>query len=329
MKLFWREHIPLIIMVLLQLFLVLLVYRYDGYTDLRTALYAVFLGLCLLAAYMIYRYFSHRIFYERLSVPPTSLQDSVRKAESAAMSAALNELMESQYRHYQQELKSWERKQQEHLTFMNQWVHQMKTPLSVIELIVQEEDDPRFSSISEESDRLRRGLEMVLYMARLDTFEQDFHIEKISLRDLVKEVVHENKRYFIRSCVYPDIQVEAGLKVETDAKWLRFALQQLLTNAIKYSAGTRTKVSVAAYPQGREVILEVRDLGPGIPKQDLPRVFHPFFTGVNGRKFKESTGMGLYLVKQILERLNHTIVLESEAGTGTTARVVFPYGYLD
>jgi signal transduction histidine kinase len=84
-------------------------------------------------------------------------------------------------------------------------------------------------------------------------------------------------------------------------------------------------VTLAAFEEGRSVILEIQDHGVGIPREDLPRVFRPFYTGENGRKFKESTGMGLYLVKNIIERLNHEIEIESEVGKGTKIRIMFPY----
>lgn len=325
MKLFWREHLPLAGFTCLQLLLVLLVFWYDGYDRPLTAAYALFLGLFVFALYLGYRYATHRLMYKRLTDPPASLTSTIQLADAAPLSRAVDETIDHQYRYYQQQLKVWERKQQEHLAFMNQWVHQMKTPLSVIELITQDAEDPKLASISEEADQMKRGLEMVLYMARLDTFEHDFHVEKKSLRDIVHEVVHENKRYFIRSYVYPDIQIDPELTVETDVKWLRFVLQQIVTNAIKYSAGSRTKVTATAYTEGRAVVLEVTDRGAGIPKQDVKRVFQPFFTGENGRKYKESTGMGLYLAKEIIGKLNHEIELESEEGQGTTVRIIFPF----
>ncbi|NKI23137.1 HAMP domain-containing histidine kinase [Paenibacillus dendritiformis] len=325
MKLFWREHLPLAGFTCLQLLLVLLVFWYDGYDRPLTAAYALFLGLFVFALYLGYRYATHRLMYKRLTDPPASLTSTIQLADAAPLSRAVDETIDHQYRYYQQQLKVWERKQQEHLAFMNQWVHQMKTPLSVIELITQDAEDPKLASISEEADQMKRGLEMVLYMARLETFEHDFHVEKKSLRDIVHEVVHENKRYFIRSYVYPDIQIDPELTVETDVKWLRFVLQQIVTNAIKYSAGSRTKVTATAYTEGRAVVLEVTDRGAGIPKQDVKRVFQPFFTGENGRKYKESTGMGLYLAKEIIGKLNHEIELESEEGQGTTVRIIFPF----
>ena len=204
---------------------------------------------------------------------------------------ALNEVLLRQHRYYKRQLNTWEYQHQQHQTFMNQWV-----------------------SISEETDRLKHGLEMVLYMARRETFEQDFHVHQVSLRELVNDVIRDNRRSFIRNYVYPEIQIDPELKVETDAKWMRFIVQQLISNAIKYSAGSREKVTLSAYRAERAVILEVQDHGVGIPKSDLTRVCDAFYTGENGRVYKESTGMGLYLVKESIEKLK-----------GTLVRIIFPY----
>ena len=125
-------------------------------------------------------------------------------------------MLKTQYSQYHQQLKkTWEYKQKEHLTFINQWVHQMKTHLSVIELITQEENGEVFESIVEEVDQMQYGLEMVLYMARLQTFEQDFYVERVSLQEIVQEVIRENKRLFIRSYVYPEVKVKQTIMVET------------------------------------------------------------------------------------------------------------------
>ncbi|WP_028596773.1 sensor histidine kinase [Paenibacillus assamensis] len=324
MKLFIREHVPLIGFTLIQLCLVLLVVWFDGYQQIGTALYAMFLGLFVLLGYLIYRYVTHRKLYERLSRPLASIHDGGITADTP-LGHAIDSLLEKQYGYYQQQLKTWERKQQEHLTFMNQWVHQMKTPLSVIELIIQDGEDIDPTSISEETDRLRQGLEMVLYMSRLETFAQDFHVDRVSLHAVVKEAIKDNKGFFIRSYVYPENVVPEELFVETDVKWLRFVIYQLLSNAIKYSAGSREKVTISAYTEGRSVFLEVIDRGAGIPKQDVSRVFRAFYTGENGRAYRESTGMGLYLVKEVVDKLHHNISLESTVGAGTTVRIEFPY----
>ncbi|WP_242272946.1 HAMP domain-containing sensor histidine kinase [Bacillus cereus group sp. BfR-BA-01310] len=325
MNLFLREHIPFICFSIIQLFVVLTVYWLDGYNHLSTALYSVFLGGCFLIGYLVYRYYSHRRFYKKLSTPSETLEESLEELDSTPLSVALQRVLKTQYSQYHQQLKTWEYKQKEHLTFINQWVHQMKTPLSVIELITQEENGEVFESIVEEVDQMQYGLEMVLYMARLQTFEQDFYVERVLLQEIVQEVIRENKRLFIRSYVYPEVKVKQTIMVETDRKWLRFVIHQVISNAIKYSAGSRKNVTITTLEKERSVILEIQDHGVGIPKEDLPRVFRPFYTGINGRKFKESTGMGLYLVKNIIKRLEHNIEINSEVGKGTTIRIIFPY----
>ncbi|MFD5259677.1 sensor histidine kinase [Bacillus wiedmannii] len=322
-KLFIRDHIPLICFTAIQLLAIFLVYWFDGHNHIATALYAMFLGVFFMVGYLVFRYFTHRTFYERLANPLYSLDDSVQKSDFAVLSTALQDLLEVQYRHYQNQLQIQERKNNDHLTFMNQWIHQMKTPLSVIELITQDEVDPRFESINEETDRLKKGLEMALYVARLEAFTQDFYVERVQLHKIVNYSVHEHKRFFIRNFVYPELKIEKDITVESDAKWLQFLIGQILSNAIKYSSGSREKIKVEACKEGNNVILEITDNGVGIPKQDLPRVFKPFFTGENGRDFKESTGMGLYLVYEITKQLGHSVEIHSEVGKGTVIRIKF------
>ncbi len=128
--------------------------------------------------YLIYRYYSHRQYYAKLTSPSKTLQESLQVTDYTPISIAFRRVLEVQYNQYQTELKAWEHKHKEHLVFMNQWVHQMKTPISVVELITQEEYSETFESIAEEMDRMKYGLEMVLHMARLEAFEQDFCVEK-------------------------------------------------------------------------------------------------------------------------------------------------------
>ncbi|MNZ54279.1 Sensor histidine kinase GraS [compost metagenome] len=325
MRLFWRDQLSLIAFTLVQLAAVTAIFWLDGYDSLKIAAYALLIGLCVLAAYLAFRYYTHRRMYRLLEQGHPNLDESVQSMDYAPLPGALEELLQAQYRHYQNRISENERKQFNHITFMNQWVHQMKTPLSVLELMLQDGAEPRDESMREETERIRKGLEMVLYMARLETFEQDFSIDKVSLREAVNEVILDNKRLFIRSFVYPDMQIEEDIKVDTDGKWLRFIIQQLISNAVKYSAGSREKVVVRAYTRDRAVILEVVDSGVGIPPSDLSRIFQPFFTGENGRAFKESTGMGLYIVKSVIDKMNHELQVESQLGHGTTARIIFPY----
>ncbi|MFN2744921.1 MULTISPECIES: sensor histidine kinase [Bacillus] len=326
MKLFFKEHYLLIAVQALQFFVMLLVYWLDGYRHIRPALYAVFLGFFLLGSYLVYHYYTRRTFYQRLGSTLASLDDTFQKTSQplSPLGEALEQLLKSQYRHYRHELKELERGKKEHLTFMDQWVHQMKTPLSVIELTAQNLDEPESSSIREETERIKTGLNTILYMARLRTIEQDFHVKPVVLADIVHEVNQENKRFYIRNQVYPKFQEQRqGIIVETDEKWLFFMLTQFIHNAVKYSAGKNNTIIISLDEKDGEAVLEVTDFGAGIPKIDQNRVFDPFFTGENGRKFRESTGMGLYLAKTAADQLGHRLELESEEGKGTTVRTIF------
>lgn len=324
MKLFFREHLRLIFFQVFQLLFILFILLLDGYVKNSVLIYMFVLSIGLLAIYLFITYIRSREFYLHLEKPMETLEDSLVDFHETPISEAYAEAMQSQYRMYQQMILEHERKKDEHVTFMNQWVHQMKTPLSVIQLLVQDEDEPPFPSLREEAERIGRGLEMVLHTSRLEVFERDFRVDSVELKPIVQKVIQENKTYFIRNQVYPDVQISEGLYVKSDTKWLPFMLDQIITNAIKYSAGSKQKITISAIQQDKEVILNITDRGIGIPEADIKRVFRPFFTGENGRKYRESTGMGLYLVQQISEKLEHQVNITSKVGEGTTVSLIFP-----
>lgn len=111
--------------------------------------------------------------------------------------------------------------------------------------------------------------------------------------------------------------------IYTDAKWLKFAVGQVITNAVKYSSGVSDRLELKIFRREDKTVLEIRDHGVGIPSQDLKRVFDPYYTGENGRRFQESTGIGLYLVKEITGKLNHEVEISSAPGKGTAVQFIF------
>lgn len=324
MRLFLHDHIGFMIFQLIQCVMFLVLFWVDGYRELGVSLYVVFLSLVFLTVFLIYRYISRKQFYQRLQSQINGLDESLETTEYSPISAALDDLLLAQYRLYQNEILREKDRQDEHLLFMDRWVHQMKTPLSVIELTAQTLDEPESSNIREETDRMRQGLNTVLYMARIRTIAEDFQIKPVILSKLVHDVNQENKRFYIRHEIYPQLKEEQwGIKVETDEKWLFFILSQIVHNAVKYSTSKTKQLDISLYELSDEAILEVKDFGIGIPVVDQKRVFNKFYTGENGRKYRESTGMGLYLVKEVADKLEHRIELESTIGEGTTIRIIF------
>ena len=323
MRLFLKDQVPLFILYTIQLGLITLIYWLDGFHKPMTSLYAIILSSAALMIYLVYRYLANRTFYSRLEQPPTELNASSFVHQQSPLPEALQRLLASQSRLYQADLLSYRSQIDSHRHFVNQWVHQMKTPLSVMHLIVQHEDDPRFMAIGDELDKMRKGLDMVLYTARLDTFEHDFHVEELDLGALIRGVVSHQKRLFIRSRIYPRLELAEDMRIVSDEKWLSFVITQLITNAVRYTTREGAQVRFRSYARNNKRVLEVEDEGVGISDADLPRIFDPYFTGENGRAFEESTGMGLYLAHQICGKLGHQIEVSSQQNQGTVVRILF------
>lgn len=233
---------------------------------------------------------------------------------------ALARLLEAAQAAAAAELAELRRGAEEHRTFVDMWVHQMKTPLSVIQLAAERRDETAWDDVAAEAERLAQGLDLMLATARLGRFELDYRPAETDLVALARSALNELRGAFIRAEVYPRVEAPAEVRAVTDPKWLRVVLRQLLTNAVRYSpAGSTVVVGVAREPDGARVT--VTDRGPGIPPEDLPRVFERFFTGANGRAYGASTGMGLHVAAEVCRRMGHELEVASRVGEGTTATV--------
>ena len=323
MRLFLRSHLSLFFLTLVQGIFVFGYFWFLGFQSLDHLLYIFFMQAVSAALYLAYRWIQDAKLYRWI-------QDDVRdeplvpRLGSSSLAEALYERLDRQVQAYEKKTQQVQSELQQKVTFMNQWVHQMKTPLSVIHLMIQDHDDPVFQHIRKELYRLEDGLKTVLYSSRLSMFEKDYSIERVSLQTLMNDVIAENKRLFIKSQIRPETRFpEEPVYVYTDKKWLQFAIGQLISNAVKYSAQKSNTIRIRIETRERQRALVIQDFGIGIPPQDVKRVFEPYFTGVNGRLHHESTGMGLYLAKEILGKLQHEVSLESEVGKGTTVTVLF------
>ena len=249
----------------------------------------------------------------------------------------IKELLINDYMIYENILDKYRRTNKIQMDFNNRWIHQMKTPVSVIKLILENgKDDPideftrkNYESIEEEIQKLSNGLEMALYALRVNDFNMDLKIEEVSPIEIARNVINENKNAFIINSIYPKIISENYIMVKSDKKWLKFIVNQIISNSIKYTKVKDVEskfINIKLEEEEDKTILSIEDNGIGIPKQDIDRVFNPFFTGENGRKHSESTGMGLYLSKDIVEKMGHDMYIESTEGVGTKISLVFHHG---
>jgi OmpR family two-component system sensor histidine kinase YxdK len=322
-RLFLKEHAAFIVFEVLLVAFIMMLYWLDGFRNVDTAVYSFVISTLLIVAFLAARFMKRYRFYQKVMAKPGNMEHMLQREGKSPEHIQADLYLQQLYKLYQYEVQALYATQNRHLQFMNQWVHQMKTPLSVMQLLLQEEQELDKNSVREEVERLKSGLDTVLMNARLETFEQDIHIEKVPLRGLVSEMVTEHKRLFISKRVYPEIDIDDSCAVLTDRKWMKFIIGQFLTNAVKYTFEPNKKVYISAICENGQALLTIRDEGIGIPKSDLARVTKAFFTGENGRKTGESTGMGLFLANEVCAKLGHKLTIASERGKGTSVSVKF------
>ncbi|WP_339163287.1 sensor histidine kinase [Siminovitchia sp. FSL H7-0308] len=222
----------------------------------------------------------------------------------------------------------------ERLYFLSHWMHYLKTPVSVIELIIHKEGEATgtaqaLEKIRQENKRLHTSIEQGLTMIKMESFENDLELKSIDLLASLRKLINGRKRECIYQSIFPSIEFAGtAAYIVSDLKWNELLLDQIISNAIKYSSAKNGSKKLIFHIEEIEEVttLSITDEGVGIPSYDLERVFQPFFTGENGRQFPNSTGIGLYLCKKIADRLGHTIMIHSKVAEGTTVTIRYVSG---
>lgn len=191
------------------------------------------------------------------------------------------------------------------------WVHQIKAPIAVMKVMLQQEDTPENRELSAELFRVEQYAEMALCYVRLGEGASDLVIQEYDLDTIIRKAVRKYAGQFIRRRIRL-VYEGTAVRVITDEKWLSFIIEQLLSNAVKYTSEGSVTLAVE---DGKK--LSVTDTGIGISPEDMPRIFEKGYTGYNGRLDKKSTGIGLYLCRKAAEKLGHVLTAESEPGKGS------------
>ena len=217
-----------------------------------------------------------------------------------------------------EKLKIDDNKKMENLAdYYSMWIHQIKTPIAAINFLLDNEEID-VKAFRQELFKIERYVEMVLTYIRLGSETSDYVITSINLDEVVRENIKKYATLFINKKIKLNY-VSHETYVISDKKWLGFAFEQLLSNAIKYTkSGGEISINIS------ESKLIIEDNGIGIYEEDLPRIFEQSFTGLNGRYEKKSSGLGLYLCKKTLDKLQHKIEITSEVNKGTKVKVSFP-----
>ena len=227
--------------------------------------------------------------------------------------------------------------------YYSMWVHQIKTPISAMKLLLEVEreelgqlicDDEQsqyllsdnMDSFEDELFRIEEYVSMALQYQRVSSTENDFVLEKVSVDGVIRDTIKKYAKIMIRRHIGINYS-GTGQEVYTDGKWLAFMLEQILSNAIKYTP--QGFVTIETAEEKDRFFITIKDTGIGIKAEDLPRVFEKGYTGYNGHADKKATGIGLYLCRQMADKLGHTIRMESELGKGTKVWIGFDLDYAD
>ena len=201
------------------------------------------------------------------------------------------------------------------LEYYTLWAHQIKTPIAAMRLRLQSEDSARSRCLLADLGRIEQYVEMVLTYLRLEGEGTDYVFREVKLDDIVRPALRRFAGEFIARRLTLDY-TGTDVRVLTDEKWLSFVIEQVLSNALKYTP----RGGVSVYVEEPKTLC-IRDSGIGIAPEDLPRVFERSYTGLQGRADKRASGIGLYLCRRICRNLGHTITAESRPGEGTTVRI--------
>lgn len=239
-----------------------------------------------------------------------SLVPEPQNLEEAAYRELLTELDEDR----RTAVSALDARLRESVDYYTMWVHQIKTPISAMRLILQDDESEQGRALSAELFRVERYVELVLSYLRLGGGSSDYVIRQVDVDGVLRQAARKYAPLFIRGKVSLELR-ETGLKALSDEKWLQLVVEQVLSNAVKYAPGGH----VTVWSEGERLF--IRDDGVGIAAEDLPRIFERGFTGYNGRMDKRATGIGLYLSREICQKLGHTITVESELGKGTLVTI--------
>lgn len=315
-----RKVILMFILYELIFYIICFLYQLDNLPKLLYGFYlSVFISLC----YGSWDFWNYRKHINEINEVIMNMENMMGLLPSAVSLQEIQyqKMAKSLFAERQQLLFNAELKMTEMTDYYTLWAHQIKTPIAAMKLLLQsDEKNGTTYALLEELFKIEQYVEMVLHYLRLESMSSDLHFKEYELRDIVSQAVKKHAVLFINSKLSFTME-DFSCIVVTDEKWLMFVIEQLISNAVKYTARGNISVYMENSREGKRLIIE--DTGIGIRKEDLPRIFERGFTGYNGRLDKKSTGIGLYLCKQILDKLSHKIEVVSEVGKGTKVCIDF------
>lgn len=283
-----------------------------------------------LGIYLFFQYKNRKEFFQELSKSIDNLDKKYLISEVIDHPLYLEArpyyyLLKKASKYMREEINSIKNERKEYKEYIEQWIHEVKTPIASIKLIEENNKTDTSRIVLQELENLDRYVEQTLFFARSEEVEKDYLIKEMSLEECLNKVIIKNKHIFILNSI--DIEIEnIDKNVYCDSKWLEFIANQIVVNAVKYRNLENPKVKIYTENIKNGIQLIIEDNGFGIPEGEINRVFEKGFTGSKGRLNDKSTGIGLYLCKKLCNKLGLLIHIESKENLYTKVIITFPKG---
>lgn len=285
----------------------------------------------ILTAYLLIDYYHRKNYFSRLfslldTLDKKYLISEVMESSFYLEDRIYREIIRKSNKSVIEKIYALEDAQKDYKEYIEQWIHEVKLPLTAARLICENNPNKEGRRILLELGKIESQVEQALFYARMEHAYQDYVIHRVNLREVVLTSIAGNKPYFIQNGMQISLELpeETLLNVSTDEKWLVFLLDQVFSNCMKYRRQENPCIRIYAERRKQQISLIIEDNGIGIAKEDLRRVFDKGFTGKNGRAEKKSTGIGLYLCKRLCDKLGIGIVCESKEENFTRIIFTFP-----
>ncbi|WP_125760544.1 sensor histidine kinase [Companilactobacillus hulinensis] len=318
---YFRDHLLTLLTILLSVTFIELILFLDPKVKFHTGtlIYSWIIAVIFAFVGLILAYNRKKSWYELLNNYQEDLSKELHGAQNNEQ-RFIQDKINNIALEYRNELTELYQNQNDQREYTESWVHDIKVPLAALKL--SQDSDLDKELIDEEIDQIDYLVDQALYFARLNNFSNDYLIQEQDLNNIVKSSIRTNKRMFISKRIGISLDI-TDEKVLTDEKWLSFILNQIISNSLKYT-DQGGKIEIFTTNNHNNVELHIKDNGVGIASKDISRVFNKGFTGDNGRKSgSKSTGIGLYLVKKMSDKLGHKIEIQSHSGVGTEIIITF------
>lgn len=312
-KLYWKNRLPFLLTNLVCM-IALTVFLFVIGNSLSAVLLILIAWIVIVSVGLGFTYWKRKRQMQRLldmtgQLSERYLISEVMELPEQAEDQVYYRILKMAGKSMLEQISEVKRERLEYREYIEQWIHEIKTPITAMKLLCENHRTDWTKELLLELEKTTRFTEQALYYARSEHTEKDYSVREMALSNVVHQAIADNKYLLLQNGIHLEVE-EMQDTVYSDEKWVRFILNQLIANAVKYRS-EQPILRFSASRQQDQVVLVVEDNGIGIPSADLPRIFEKGFTGQNGRTVQQSTGIGLYLCKRLCEKLDIGIIADS------------------